>query len=272
MKMKKILSGLILAAAVLVMTVSCDNKAKAPKNYTVTFDLNGGSGKIDKTVSVKKGDTVEEPAITPKAANDTYSKFAGWSTTKDGGEYDFSTPVNSDITLYATYKDRYTVGGRGPANGFIIYENPSYDAKSSNSWRYLEAASEDFTAVVDGADTALFKWGSTGTELDTDTSLGSGLSNTEKMTSLASSIASEVYKKTWCGLSDWFIPSRDELVKMYEVIGKNTDAKFTKAYYWSSSSRQGGSAWNLYFSDSNTTMEHSDTRDSQGRIRLVRVF
>lgn len=69
--------------------------------YTVTFDSNGGSAVTPQ--EVKKGECATEPDM---PFNPGY-RFDGWYT--DGEtyetEYDFSTPVEADLTLYAKWED-----------------------------------------------------------------------------------------------------------------------------------------------------------------------
>ena len=65
--------------------------------YTITFDTEGGTS-IDSVVA-KKNDTLEEPASPTKEG---YT-FLYWVL--DGEEYDFTTKVNSDITLIAVWKE-----------------------------------------------------------------------------------------------------------------------------------------------------------------------
>jgi uncharacterized repeat protein (TIGR02543 family) len=66
------------------------------RNYTVTFDSEGGSA-IEE-VSVEKGGKVERPADPTKEGY----IFAGWL--KDGVLYDFETKVVGDITLKANWR------------------------------------------------------------------------------------------------------------------------------------------------------------------------
>ena len=66
---------------------------------TVTLNSNGGNIGINK-VTIPKGQKLTKPADPTK---DGY-KFAGWYTDSSLTKpYDFSTPVNSDITLYAKW-------------------------------------------------------------------------------------------------------------------------------------------------------------------------
>ncbi|MCR4762287.1 MAG: InlB B-repeat-containing protein, partial [Lachnospiraceae bacterium] len=69
--------------------------------FTVTFDLNGKPGTAPAAQTVEKDGCVKEPAV-PEADGFT---FIGWFT--DAAcktRYDFSTPVTTDLTLYAGWK------------------------------------------------------------------------------------------------------------------------------------------------------------------------
>ena len=73
----------------------------AVESFTVTFDLNGKTGTAPSPQKVEKGKTATKPAD-PKVEGFT---FKAWCTDKEGKkEYDFSTAVNADITLYAKWE------------------------------------------------------------------------------------------------------------------------------------------------------------------------
>lgn len=67
--------------------------------YTVTFDSNGGSAVASQ--QIVEGYTVKEPDAPFKEG----SELSYW--TLNGVEYDFDTPVSSDITLVAVWKINY---------------------------------------------------------------------------------------------------------------------------------------------------------------------
>ena len=70
--------------------------AQTETYYIVTFETNGGSAVASQ--NVKSGECVQRPADPTRDG----SVFKGWYKNKYLlGEYDFSTPVTSDITLYA---------------------------------------------------------------------------------------------------------------------------------------------------------------------------
>ena len=101
--MKKLLSLLLVALmmfTVLFVTVSCAEEVK-DSTYVVTFDTGDGS-EVD-PVKVAPGKAVDKPA-NPKY--DGYV-FLGWFTDSEHKtEYDFETPVSSNITLYAYWFDQ----------------------------------------------------------------------------------------------------------------------------------------------------------------------
>ena len=73
------------------------------KDYTVTYESNGGSTVPSQTV--KYNETANKPADPTKSG---YT-FAGWYTEeKLTNKYDFATPVTGNITLYAKWTRNYT--------------------------------------------------------------------------------------------------------------------------------------------------------------------
>ena len=72
------------------------------KDYTVTYESNGGSTVPSQTV--KYNETANKPADPTKSG---YT-FAGWYTEeKLTNKYDFATPVTGNITLYAKWTRNY---------------------------------------------------------------------------------------------------------------------------------------------------------------------
>ena len=88
------------------------NNVDVNLKYTVTFDLNGGTTPKPEDQEVLAGEKATNPNYTGEKTGYT---FEGWSTTDPDTEtaspYDFNTPVNSDITLYAIWKpvENYTI-------------------------------------------------------------------------------------------------------------------------------------------------------------------
>ena len=157
----------------------------------------------------------------------------------------------------------------GPGGGFVFY-----DAGSRQSWgRYLEAAPKGWSGSPDDPGKQWCAPGQRGYKsfLASGTGIGSGASNTALVvqncgTDTAAGLAAD-YRGG--GKSDWFLPSKDELMKVYDrrsEIGALVDDGF-----WSSS--QGDviddGAWcqNL---DDGTQLE--GYKSTVSRVRPVRAF
>ena len=79
--------------------------------HNVTFDLQGGSGVFPQQTVPHNG-TVAQPATIPSLVNHT---FLGWFTAPIGGtQFNFSTPVTTDITLYARWQFVQEPGNQTP--------------------------------------------------------------------------------------------------------------------------------------------------------------
>jgi uncharacterized repeat protein (TIGR02543 family) len=91
-------------------------KAVVPAGCTVTFDSNGGSDVTSATVSA--GETLAEPPDPAKAG----CTFLGWYTDSElNTPFSFSTPVTSDMTLYAAWSNN-----AGTESFPILLAPPSY--------------------------------------------------------------------------------------------------------------------------------------------------
>lgn len=75
----------------------------APTEFTVTFDSNGGSDVAAQTVV--DGELAEEPAAPTKDEDADYTyEFEAWYSDEElETAFDFSTPIDADITLYAKW-------------------------------------------------------------------------------------------------------------------------------------------------------------------------
>ena len=138
--------------------------------YTVTFDANG-HGSAPAAQIVEDGDTVSKPTN----PSDNSFVFYGWYLDEDcTDEYDFSTPVTSDLILYAnwiqmSYSVIFDTNGHGtaPATQNIVPgqkitepEDPSDDDYAFLGW-YTDAACNtpyDFDKLITGKTVLYAKW------------------------------------------------------------------------------------------------------------------
>ena len=115
-------------------------KEESLKTYTVKFKPNGGDQ--IKEQSVKSGEYAAEPA---SPTRDGY-KFTGWYSDSNCTKlFDFSKPINSNLTLYAGWKKEDAIGGGyvsvGSSDNTSIEEKPTDQEKP--------AEQKDFTVTFD---------------------------------------------------------------------------------------------------------------------------
>lgn len=75
------------------------------------------------------------------------------------------------------------------------------------------------------------------------------------------------------GYSDWYLPSKDELNKLYEnrsMLVTIANGGFAANYYWSSSENLNTNAWGQYFGASVQILPF--TKDYANYVRAVRTF
>jgi len=116
------------------------------------------------------------------------------------------------------------------------------------------------------------KWynGSYTTTGATETGLGTGMANTNTIVSNqgAGSYAAKLcYDLVLGGYSDWYLPSQDELNKLY--LNKVVVGGFANYYYWSSTENYNYYAWNQSFSTGN---QDYNNKYYTFYVRAVRAF
>jgi len=172
----------------------------------------------------------------------------------------------------------YKVGDIGPAGGIVFYDK----GPKTEGWRYLEVApqSYEFTAPW-----GFLEWAVVGT----DTSIGSGKMNTDIMVSLGNtgnddSAAIRCSQLEINGFKDWFLPSKDELYQMYQVLHKQNKGSFNDGFYWSSSvwdesddhkNNSRYCTWLQRFEDGYHITDHYDakySRNDELNVRAIRAF
>ena len=254
--------------------------------YLVNYNANGATSGTAPSdgVHYEIGDTVTVLHNTGTLVKTGYT-FDGWNTAVDGNGTDLAEGStfdmgSSDVTLYAKWTT-YSLRDIGPAGGYIFYDKGSYSG--SPSWRYLEAAPSDHSTRIEW-----ITGGSTQTTLNgnTSTELGTGQANTNAMkaqtdyTGGAAKVCDD-YSVTVGSITynDWFLPSKDELNKMWVNLKKGTDENgatyepvdsFADYYYWSSSEYDAYTAWIQDFRDG--TQYGGSTKLNTFRVRAVWAF
>ena len=162
------------------------------------------------------------------------------------------------------------VGDRGPGGGIIFYKDLTRAAGS----QYFEAACAGWLNNCDGttADPTA-DWGCNGESIifADATAIGTGEGNTARIVDgcsdyagFAADLATD-YSNS--GESDWFLPSKDELNKLY--INRASVGGLSTASYWSSSEYGANSAWRQSFDDGGQT---NSAKLNTFYVRPVRSF
>ena len=104
------------------------------------------------------------------------------------------------------------------------------------------------------------------------TLIGTGYPNTSAMLTMCKSgnAAEQVRGYTGGGMTDWSLPSQDELNALYYYTGRNAIGGFAAACYWSSSQLDKDNAWYQKFQSGYQTW--SGNKASTCGLRPVRAF
>jgi hypothetical protein len=181
-----------------------------------------------------------------------YSEIATWTNlagTPAAGVY---TP-----TIGETYQ-----GGKV---AYVLQSgDPGYDATTPHG--LIAATSDQSTGI---------RWynGSNITTGATGTAIGTGLSNTNRIIAnqgaIATSYAAGLARAyTGGGYNDWYLPSKDELNKMY--INKVAIGGFSDlVYYWSSTEYFNSSVWAQYLGNG---IQLDEGKSNAYNVRAIRAF
>ena len=149
--------------------------------------------------------------------------------------------------------------------GIIAYilqpSDPGYSASVQHG--LIAAPSDQSTGI---------QWsnGSYITVGDTATAIGTGMANTKAIVAAQGVGAYAAYicdTLTLGGYHDWYLPSKNELNKLY--INQVAVGGFSNYYYWSSTEYYNYCAWFQYFYNGH---QGSGSKYATGYVRAVRAF
>ncbi len=216
--------------------------------YKVTYDNDPSGGWKE---YYEAGSLIDIASPTPKPD----WAFIGWEDLATSIVYQpgDTMTVNEDVTFYALWEElvpepEFVIGDTGPGGGLIFY----IDEENAYDWDYLEAA-----PVV--TENPMGQW-STVTSVSigsTSPSIGTGLENTLLIIDQHGAEGTSMAK--YCfnlehGKTDWFLPSREEVLLMYnnlKVAGLGGFSGGTPAMYnyWSSTEATNEQAFAVDFYD-----------------------
>ena len=186
------------------------------------------------------------------------------------------TGLNSSTTYYLR---AFATNSAGTAYGNEINFTTLPILKLGQSYQgglivYLDATNFHglISAAIDQSTGA--PWGCAGTTIagSEGLTIGTGLSNTNAILvdcSTAGTAAKICADLVLGGYSDWYLPSLDELMLMYNNLKLSGLGNFAGANYWSSTESSGTSSDLLSFSNG---VNSSALKSNSNRVRAIRSF
>jgi hypothetical protein len=198
-----------------------------------------------------------------------YNQFPGIAYLGSRPSIQTTQPVQPQPTVYR-------IGDTGPAGGIIFYDK----GNNSGGWRYLEAAPAE-TDREEGHGFEGFPANRLYGEI-TDRAFGSGASNTRiYLEKLRSNNITGNTPLHFCsalvynGYDDWYLPSLDELLRMYTILHDSRNAGFRSAKYWTSTcypDNDPSHPGSAYFVDFSNGQEIFAYMSETVRVRACRRF
>jgi hypothetical protein len=286
-KISTLISPLLLMASLLILTLSCKKEVvKIPELFTTQISaLTGttalGGGYINRISD--KDDIITERGVCWSINRDP--TIADNKTSDGTGSGSFTSTLTglTENTIYYVRAYATNSAGTGYGNTIIYFTNPiltvglsylggiiayinqpSDQGYVAGQTHGLIAAPADTNASWDVAAIPTLV-GSTAT------SIGSGFANT--VTIVTHLGITGDYAALYCfnslsgGYNDWYLPSSDELNKLYHNRTEITG--FSNTSYWSSSEKDAANAWTVNFNDGSMNYTNKNTAL---HVRAVRTF
>jgi uncharacterized repeat protein (TIGR02543 family) len=240
--------------------------------YTISFDNTGGTGGQTATVTATYDSAM--PSITASPTRIGYAFNGYWDAATGGNKYynaDRTSATNwnktANTTLYAQWSGTLNLGDTGPGGGKIFYYNENGFTMTYNNevCHYLEAAPADMPTTL--------AWASSGylsTNMPRSTDIGVGRNNTALIRAMDANAPAAKACRDYSngGMTDWFLPSRDELDQLY--VNRAYVGNMTTNRYWSSS--QGTNAINAWDHDFDSGYRGYTNKVNSNYVRAVRAF
>lgn len=182
------------------------------------------------------------------------------------------------LTRQCEETQTYAIGQQGPAGGTVFYDKGSY----SDGWRYMEAATTDIDTLA--------QWGCDAVSIAGAQSpaIGHGLTNSGKIKAFFDALPDYYNTATTCSTTadgtvaanstlwinndfqQWFLPSKEELLLIYQNLTANGQGTMLPQLYWTATEVDASTATAIDFA----TGQPADIPKAQAavKIRAVRYF
>ena len=269
----KIACGAKLSHNPFTYILSGSNAAPRINTYTVNFSANGSTDGTTPSSQTKTQDVTLVLSANSGTLIKTGYTFSGWNTAADGTGTDYAAGANytnnTDITLYAKWTPALAIGDsyQGGKIAYIFQAGDTgYVAGETHG---IIAATVNQSSGIVWAKLANQSSAVPGGTLST---IGSGATNTNNIITqngLDSTYAAGIARSyAGGGYSDWYLPSLDELTKLFDaqaMIGN-----FTADYYWSSTEGGANTSWSKHFTGVSVSNQLKSTQWTY--VRAVRSF
>ena len=188
-------------------------------------------------------------------------------------------PKHITLKRHCEQTDAYAIGDTGPGGGIVFFDKGFY----ANGWRYIEAATEDL---------GFFEWGCASMQIGgTSAGIGTGLTNSSLVAYAHDNLVDYYNNPSVCDVlnngtvaahktlymqanntDDWFLPSEEELLLMYNNLHLQGLGNFAGMPYWSSTETDTANARAVDFLDGSVSSAPKIATANSTATRAIRYF
>ena len=194
-----------------------------------------------------------------------------------------NTPTDFVLQQKCETGETYAIGDSGPAGGIVFYDKGSY----SLGWRYMEISTTDL---------GFFEWGCLGSDIPNTMGItvGDGLPNSAAVADFHDNLDDYYLNPAVCNVlnngtvaaekallfemtgfetvDDWFLPSQEELLLVYQNLHVAAFGNFTADQYWTSTAVDADNAIAIHFADGSIQTVSKIPTANTVRTRAIRRF